>query len=366
MNRTLSLLALLSLPAAARAQAPGAAPWRFAVSGDSRNCGDVVMPAIAAGAAKDGARFYWHLGDLRATYKMDEDMLAERGGAMTKDQYHADEWDDFIANQIAPFGPTPFFLGIGNHETIPPKTREEFLLQFADWLNAPALREQRLADDPSDHRLRAYYHWKRDGVDFVNMDNASAEQFDDAQLAWLEKTLERDRADASVRGVIVGLHRSLPNSNSCGHSMNESVRGVASGRRAYLDLLRWTRETGKPVSVLASHSHFVMDRLYDTPYWNAKDRGVLPGWIAGTAGAIRYPLPKGLPSGQFAKTGVYGYLLGEVGPDGAAKYSFRQIARADVPEAVVAKFGKTLVDECFSGNQDFAPPAPPDPTCADR
>ena len=28
---------------------PAGAPWRFAVSGDSRNCGDVVMPAIAAG-----------------------------------------------------------------------------------------------------------------------------------------------------------------------------------------------------------------------------------------------------------------------------------------------------------------------------
>jgi hypothetical protein len=26
--------------------------WLFAVSGDSRNCGDVVMPAIAAGAAR--------------------------------------------------------------------------------------------------------------------------------------------------------------------------------------------------------------------------------------------------------------------------------------------------------------------------
>jgi len=31
-------------------------------------------------------------------------------------------------------------VGIGNHETIPPKTREEFVLTFADWLNAPAIR----------------------------------------------------------------------------------------------------------------------------------------------------------------------------------------------------------------------------------
>ena len=47
--------------------------WTFAVSGDSRNCGDVVMPSIAAAAAQNNAAFYWHLGDLRAIYAVDED-----------------------------------------------------------------------------------------------------------------------------------------------------------------------------------------------------------------------------------------------------------------------------------------------------
>ena len=51
--------------------------WRFVVSGDSRNCGDVVMPAIAAGARTDGAQVYWHLGDLRAIYDFADDMLQE-------------------------------------------------------------------------------------------------------------------------------------------------------------------------------------------------------------------------------------------------------------------------------------------------
>src|SRR5205807_7762818 len=40
------------------------AAWNFAVSGDSRNCGDVVMPAIAAGVLPGGAAFYWHLGEF--------------------------------------------------------------------------------------------------------------------------------------------------------------------------------------------------------------------------------------------------------------------------------------------------------------
>src|SRR6266850_5250398 len=49
--------------------------WRFVVSGDSRNCGDVVMPAIAAHSSEMyKPTFYWHLGDLRAVYKIDEDM----------------------------------------------------------------------------------------------------------------------------------------------------------------------------------------------------------------------------------------------------------------------------------------------------
>ena len=52
------------------------ATWRFAVSGDSRNCGDIVMPAIAKGAALNQAAFYWHLGDFRAIYRFDQDYQA--------------------------------------------------------------------------------------------------------------------------------------------------------------------------------------------------------------------------------------------------------------------------------------------------
>src|SRR5947209_15723229 len=52
---------------------PKEGTWRFVVSGDSRNSGDVVMPAIAArGIEKYQPTFYWHLGNLRATYKINE------------------------------------------------------------------------------------------------------------------------------------------------------------------------------------------------------------------------------------------------------------------------------------------------------
>ena len=100
---SLLLAATLSAaPVAVFAQAP-AAPWKFAVSGDSRNCGDVVMPAIARGVHADEARFYLHLGDFRALYDVDEDILAQepyrtgkRPGITT---YNAMAWDDFILHR---------------------------------------------------------------------------------------------------------------------------------------------------------------------------------------------------------------------------------------------------------------------------
>src|SRR5580698_5901480 len=65
-------LALVSNLAAQSHRSSGQG-WKFAISGDSRNCGDIVMPAIAAQVRADGAEFYWHLGDYRALSNFDED-----------------------------------------------------------------------------------------------------------------------------------------------------------------------------------------------------------------------------------------------------------------------------------------------------
>ncbi len=361
MNRALLLLVLLAVSVPVRADS-----WRFAVSGDSRNCGDVVMPSIAAGVKQDGAKFYWHLGDFRKTYDYDEDMLAAKGGKLMVAQYLAAEWDDFIAAQLVPFGDLPVFLGIGNHETIAPKTRLDYVAQFADWLDTPVLRAQRLADDASDHRLKTYFHWKQGGADFITLDNATGDMFDAGQLDWFEHVLERDRTDPEVRVVVVGMHEALPNSVACGHAMNDSGTGVETGRRVYRDLLKWKAATGKKVQLLASHSHYVMEDIYATPYWsNAKaaDRGVLNGWIVGTAGAMRYALPDGVRPGAFARAKTYGYLLGEVAADGAISFKFHEVKREDVPAEIEAKYGKAVVDECFSGNADVGFKKATAPSC---
>lgn len=346
-----TLAVVMSDSAQARHPKPAPQPWYFAVSGDSRNCGDVVMPSIAQSARAHRAAFYWHLGDLRAIYDFDEDYRNQHPNAPIID-YLRNAWVDFQRSQIEPFGEMPFFIGIGNHELVPPRTREEFTLTFADWLNAPEIRAQRLKDDAHDHQVRTYYHWVRDGIDFITLDNASPEQFDAAQLKWLQEVLHRDVADPSIRAVIAGMHEALPESLARGHSMSDSPAGEASGIVAYQQLLEARKS--KPVYVLASHSHYLMEGIFDTQYWR-EHGGVLPGWIIGTAGAFRYALPSEASSAKFARTHVYGYLLGSVSPPGVhtedpVQFSFREVAEQDTPADVVKRFGTEFVHACHAGN----------------
>jgi len=329
--------------------------WHFAVAGDSRNCGDVVMPAIAAGAKADHAAFYWHLGDFRALYKLDEDMVREAKTPLTISSYQSAAWPDFIRNQMQFFAPLPVFLGIGNHETIG-RTRGDFVMQFGDWLMRPEIQQQRLADDPNDHMVRPYYHWMQGGVDFINMDNASTDMFDSAQMRWVNRILTRDATDPRIKTVVVGMHAALPHSLGCDHSMNEWAQGEFSGNQVYQQLLHFRDASKRKVYVIASHSHFLLRDVYDSAYWRAHG-GVLPGIIIGTAGAIRYRLPdtaQGFPP-ERAKTDVYGYLLATVADDGTITFDFREIPRAAIPADVVARYGAEGVDWCFNENRDPGP-----------
>jgi len=339
-------------PATSAAASPQPGVWYFAVSGDSRNCGDVVMPAIAAGVMQKAASFYWHLGDLRAIYKFDEDIqhqLQYASKPLYISDYNSFAWDDFIQHQIVPFGDTPFFLGIGNHETIAPMTRERFIIQFADWLDAPILQRQRLADNPKDRMLRTYYHWIQNGIDFIYLDNATTDQFDDAQLQWFEKVLHAASANPRIQTLVVGMHEALPESISANHSMNQSAAGVESGRRVYADLLKAQNEAHKNVYILSSHSHYLMDGIFNTEYW-ATHGGSLPGWIVGTAGAERYKLPENRSGAKMAQTNVYGFLLATVKPGGEISFQFQRVNESDVPEEVTKRYEPGFIHWCFDQN----------------
>ncbi|MGH9865402.1 MAG: hypothetical protein ACRD4H_08335, partial [Candidatus Acidiferrales bacterium] len=226
------------------------------------------------------------------------------------------------------------------------------------WLDQPVLREQRLRDNPNDHKLRTYYHWTEHGVDFINLDNATADQFDRAQMAWFKGVLKRDEASPEILTIVAGMHEALPESISSGHSMNESAPGIESGRRVYADLLAAQNDAHKHVYVLASHSHFYMANIYNTDYWRTHG-GVLPGWIVGTGGAERYALPPNYKDADAAETNVYGYLLGTVRPNGEIDFAFEKLEKSDIPGPVVNRFTSQFVDWCFDKNSRATSPGFP-------
>jgi hypothetical protein len=335
--------------------------WKFAVSGDSRNCGDIVMPAIAAAVLKSGAAFYWHLGDFRTISDFDEDMVPPASlklGAphVTIGDYLARAWPDFIEHQIRPFAPLEVFLGIGNHETVFPMTQEAYLTRFESYLNSPRLREQREKDKDTAGGARSYFHWvmNNNSVDFISLDNSINHGFDKAQMDWAHARLADDQRSNSITTIVAGMHEALPGSQRLSHSMCDSAEGVHSGREVY-ELLWNLQQAGKKVYVLSSHSHFVMDDVYRTAYW--KDQ-VLPGWIVGTAGAVRYRLPPGITVGKIARTDVYGYLLGTVMSDGTIQFDFQELSLDDIRLANAGKQPDSLIRWCCAENKDQRIPEP--------
>jgi hypothetical protein len=93
-----------------------------------------------------------------------------------------------------------------------------------------------------------------------------------------------------------------------------------------------TQLKGKKVYILASHSHFFEEYIYDTPEHGGHE---LPGWIIGTAGAEQYR-----PDIR------YGYLLVEVTPDGVIHNSFKEVYRDSSPEGPAE-----LTRYCFEQNR---------------
>jgi hypothetical protein len=172
--------------------------------------------------------------------------------------------------------------------------------------------------------------------------------------------LARAETDASIRAVVVGMHDALPDSISAGHSMNESAQLERNGRRVYQDLLAFRSKTNKPVYVLASHSHFLIEDTYNDACHRTPET-LLPGWIVGTAGAVRYRLPANLGQAKQAKTDVYGYLLGTVQPNGEIRFEFKEVTSANIPPQVIERYGSKQVQACFEENKSTYSPAAP--TC---
>jgi hypothetical protein len=355
--------------------------WYFAVSGDSRDCGDLIMPKIAQHIADNRqnapVEFYWHLGDLRALYRRDCDMAMRENSSFqcppkrieqedpaVRKKYLAEAWPDYISQQIKPFDDreVPFYLGIGNHELFGERTRDDFRGEFKKWLTQPVLQKQRASDrekQGTSEKIESkdgdtYYHFVLKGVDIIYLDNANiykAEDpgFSEEQLKWLDRVLKRDEANPQVKTIIVGMHAALPESFSRDHAMDKTCPSFCNGKRAY-ERLRLTQSRGKKVYVMASHSHYFEEYIYDTPENGGHG---LPGWIIGTAGAEQY------------RTDIkYGYLLVEVTSDGTIHCSFQRVYRDSLPLGA-----EGITKYCFEKNirtstSDEKPKSKADCTCA--
>jgi hypothetical protein len=252
-------------------------------------------------------------------------------------------WSDFIERQLGAFRRTPVLLAIGNHE-IYAKTRDDYRRTFGRWLLQAPVHEQRVADGARgifSPEGSTYYRVVRKGVDFILLDNADESGFSPAQLVWLARALAADAADDSVRAIVVGMHAALPYSTSRGHAMDASCAGLCTGQQAYDLLFRAQNLAGPPekrkkVYVFASHSHYFLENVFDTP----EHRGqVLPGWIVGTAGAQ-----------QYVDAIRYGYLRAVVGPDGSLATAFREVGR-ETPPLVTGPGAAELTDFCFGQNK---------------
>ncbi len=92
-----------------------------------------------------------------------------------------------------------------------------------------------------------------------------------------------------------------------------------------------------------------MEGIFNTDYWRSNG-GVLPGWIVGTAGAVRYPLPSNAGDAKAAKTNVYGYLLATVNADHTIDFHFHELQEQDVPADVITRFSQDFVHQCFIAN----------------
>ena len=231
--------------------------------------------------------------------------------------YEDGAWPDFIAHQLAPFGGLPVMLVAGNHETIPPATREHYCSNSpTGWVRRPCAHSA-WRTILTDHHLRANYHWVNRNIDFIALDNASKDQFDAAQLKWFHSVVDRDEKSDRDSDSGGGHHRS-PGSFGESHSMSESAQGQkrADGR--------FTKRCGMPRTWPTRRSTFwpaTPTSSWKTCITPMRGRAMcFPGWIVGTAGAVRYRLPKGTTTGPKAMTDVYGYMVGTAAADGCDRF----------------------------------------------
>ena len=143
---------------------------------------------------------------------------------------------------------------------------------------------------------------------FYTLDNATADQFDNAQVSWFERVLARDAADPAIATVVVGMHEALPDSIGASHSMNDSPTArKAAGAFTPICCVCKTRRISAFMCWPATRTFSWMESSIRTT--GARTAACCPGgsW-ARRRGAL--VLPANARDAHAAQTNVYGYMLG--------------------------------------------------------
>jgi hypothetical protein len=91
-----------------------------------------------------------------------------------------------------------------------------------------------------------------------------------------------------------------------------------------------------------------MEDVYHTADWKNK---VLPGWIIGTAGAVRHRIPGESGATQKAQTDVYGYMIATVAADSSVSFEFKKLSLDDILATSQDKYPESLVRWCYAENK---------------
>jgi hypothetical protein len=187
-------------------------------------------------------------------------------------------------------------------------------------------------------------------VDFITLDNATHEEFSDAQLKWLRGVLDHDLAPGSgIQAIVAGMHEALPHSTGSEHAMDDWDQGERTGDLVY-EWFYGAQAAGKHVYLIASHSHYYSPDVFNTPYWKQYSNRVVPGVIIGTAGAHRYALPKTAEKGALSH--IYGYLQGMVQPDGQIEFKLHVFPEEELNRTRWPNAPLDVIHECFVHNAD--------------
>ena len=146
-------LALLLIPSIHAADSKdAAATWTFAVSGDSRNCGDVVMPAIAADATSTTSLSTGTLETCVRSPRPDQDFLQESESRRTSLPISPTmSTTPGTTSSKTRSNPGAMCLSFSASATTKPHVRKperRLWLRFTIILDRPEMQEQRLKDDP--------------------------------------------------------------------------------------------------------------------------------------------------------------------------------------------------------------------------